>query len=467
MKRLSKKHKKIAGIVVTILAVGSGIFYSVNLRGQLLRDRYQGIATASVEQSIYVGTPMQYNIAQRLEKRLYRRTGKTFRAETVRSAIAQRQTLLGTHLTADIVDIDGVPVGEIDASPFYHPLWLSFVIDGDTTTTVVNTERIQNDIRSYDIPGEVSPLHADIVSLNLTGAVKRIETDVYARHGQILDRQLAGEDIAEALLNGENEVELAFTVVEPHLRNRTGVDLGEMKLLASGRSNYRGSSRARKENVEKALTEHVHNALIAPGEKFSFNNTLNGPVTLRNGWSMAKVIIRNEEGIGLESQPGGGICQASTTVYRAALHAGLPVKDRRSHSLYVQYYEKHGIGIDATIYPGQQDLSFVNDTGNFVLIQAYDDGDNAFVHLYGTDDGRQVALEGPYFATTAPKDLRIQGRKMYWREIAWKQRVTYPDGREFDDVIVSRYKEIPARARYLYAKKPEPTLHASAGATEE
>ncbi|MDP7477109.1 MAG: VanW family protein, partial [Candidatus Peribacteraceae bacterium] len=155
---------------------------------------------------------------------------------------------------------------------------------------------------------------------------------------------------------------------------------------------------------------------------------------------MAKVIFNGGD---LEFAPGGGICQASTTVYRAIVNAGFPVMERRAHSLYVSYYKKHGVGIDATIYPGSQDLVFLNDSDSPLIIQAYNDGTDATVNIYGSPDGRSVELNGPYFASTAPDGYLYKGRRIMETEIVWSQQVTYPDGSKKDYQIGSRYKTLP------------------------
>ena len=152
-------------------------------------------------------------------------------------------------------------------------------------------------------------------------------------------------------------------------------------------------------------------------------------------------------------EPGGGICQASTTVYRAALLAGFPVIERKAHSLYVTYYKKYGVGIDATIYPGSQDLSFRNDSKYPIIVQAYHEGTNAYVNIYGTPDGRVATLNGPYFAATAPKEVVKQAGGIGSNEIVWLHSVQYPDGRTTTDTVESRYKQLP---RSLVTEYPVP-----------
>ena len=85
----------------------------------------------------------------------------------------------------------------------------------------------------------------------------------------------------------------------------------------------------------------------------------------------------------------------SSTTFRAAMHAGLPITARRNHSYAVQYYAPQGT--DATIYPGVQDFKFTNDTGNSILVWPYLKDENYLIFdFYGTYDGRKVELGTPY-----------------------------------------------------------------------
>jgi vancomycin resistance protein YoaR len=95
---------------------------------------------------------------------------------------------------------------------------------------------------------------------------------------------------------------------------------------------------------------------------------------------------------------GGGVCQVSTTVFRAALNAGLPITDRRAHAYRVGYYEQDSKpGIDATVYNPTTDLKFLNDTGNHILVQTKVDTKNLKmeVNIYGTKDGRTASISEP------------------------------------------------------------------------
>ena len=108
---------------------------------------------------------------------------------------------------------------------------------------------------------------------------------------------------------------------------------------------------------------------------------------------------------------GGGVCQVSTTLFRAALAAGLPIIDRRAHAYRVAYYEQAGYkaGLDATVFSPSVDLKIKNDTPGYILIQAKTDTQNMTLsfELYGTNDGRKAEIYNHVVGgiTPPPPDL--------------------------------------------------------------
>jgi vancomycin resistance protein YoaR len=180
--------------------------------------------------------------------------------------------------------------------------------------------------------------------------------------------------------------EKAPVIISDELRN-----LGIKELLATGHSSFYGSHANRIHNINVGIAKY-NGVLIKPGEEFSFNQIL-GEVDAAHGYLPEKVIKQNK----VETEYGGGICQVSSTLYRAALIAGLPITERKPHSWLVPYYgQVLGPGLDATIYLGVSDLKFINDTPANILIQSYTDGMHAYFKFYGTSDGRAVKLDGPY-----------------------------------------------------------------------
>lgn len=168
--------------------------------------------------------------------------------------------------------------------------------------------------------------------------------------------------------------------------------LGIKELIGRGTSLFRGSIPGRVHNIALAASK-INGLLVKPGEVFSFNEAL-GDVSVYTGYQQAYVIRNGRTVLG----DGGGVCQVSTTFFRAALNAGLPVIERHAHSYRVGYYEQDSKpGIDATVYAPSVDLQIKNDTPAFILIQAKADIQNKglVVELYGNADGRIAEVSTP------------------------------------------------------------------------
>ncbi|MEK7545370.1 MAG: VanW family protein [Patescibacteria group bacterium] len=231
-------------------------------------------------------------------------------------------------------------------------------------------------------------------------------------------------------------------------------DIGIKELITVGYTTYYGSPVNRMFNIQNGIGK-FNGRIISPGEEFSFNSVL-GRVDGSTGYRK-ELVIKPE---GTIPEYGGGICQVSTTMYRAALSAGLPIINRKPHSYLVSYYAQvGGHGLDATIYPGSSDLKFINDTPGSILVQSYADGQQAYFKFYGTKDGRKVEIEGPqisnhtsagsveYIKTTSlPPGTQKQVEKAHnGFTTRWHRTITSATGEVKKEEIISKYKAIPSR----------------------
>ncbi|HWS49189.1 MAG TPA: VanW family protein [Candidatus Methanoperedens sp.] len=203
-----------------------------------------------------------------------------------------------------------------------------------------------------------------------------------------------------------NLVELPLIKSEAKIKNSEVNNLGIKELLGKGTSSFRHSSIIRNFNVEKGASI-VNRVLVAPNETFSFIKSL-GEVSLESGYKKAYVIRQGKT----ELDVGGGICQVSTTLFRAMLDAGLDITSRQAHAYRVSYYEEDTKpGFDATVFIPKPDLTFVNDTEHYVLIQSYYDGVNKKLtyEIYGTSDGRKAEIGNykQWGAAPPPPDVWI------------------------------------------------------------
>ena len=246
----------------------------------------------------------------------------------------------------------------------------------------------------------------------------------------------ADQAVRQALLANINDITLPVDTVEPAITEELLSGLNITSNLATGESNFSGSTTSRIQNINVAA-ELYNGILIPAGKTFSFNTIL-GEVDAEHGYVPEKVI----KGDKIEYEYGGGICQVSTTMFRAAINAGLAIVERKPHAFPVHYYEPQGF--DATIYPGVSDLRFVNDTPSYVLIQTRISGKNLYVDFYGTADGRTVSINGPF-----QYDIQPDGAmKAYFT-----RNINFADGASTSKSFYSNYK-----SPTLYPTEPNPYL---------
>jgi len=199
-------------------------------------------------------------------------------------------------------------------------------------------------------------------------------------------------------------IPIPIKTIEPNISTDKANNLGIKELIGEGHSLFYHSIASRIYNINLGAGR-INGVLVAPGETFSFDKAL-GDVSALTGYKQAYIIQNGKTILG----DGGGICQVSTTFFRAVLNAGLPIVERHAHAYRVGYYEEDSPpGIDATIFTPTVDLKFKNDTGHYILIQSQIDLDNyslAF-YLYGTTDGREVSMTTPVVSNIvpAPPDL--------------------------------------------------------------
>jgi vancomycin resistance protein YoaR len=203
----------------------------------------------------------------------------------------------------------------------------------------------------------------------------------------IITKYFAGSNYA-------NSLTLPVTQIKPEISTDSINNMGITALIGEGRSNFRGSPKNRIFNI-KVATNRFHGILIKPGEEFSFTKIL-GEVDGDHGYLQELVIKKDKT----EPEFGGGICQVSTTTFRAAIYSGLKITARRNHAYPVQYYNPQGI--DATVYVPQPDLRFINDTPGYILIQTKIEGTELIFQFYGTDDGRKTEIMGPKITERKP-----------------------------------------------------------------
>ena len=278
--------------------------------------------------------------------------------------------------------------------------------------------------------------------------------------GRTLDISATLTAIESAAQSEQRTVSLPTIPVRPAIASEDAPVLGVVELIGEGVTKFAGSSAARVQNIVVGAAQ-FDGVLVAPGETFSFDESL-GEVTAEKGYVEGIIIWGNTT----RADVGGGLCQVSSTAFRAAFWAGLPITERWAHAFRVSYYEPP-LGMDATIYSPTVDLKWVNDTGHYILIQTYVDRDKKTLtfRYYGTNPGRTVELDGPYESNPVPHGAAVYREdptlpKGETKQIEWAKdgldvkvyRIIKENGVEVQrDTFFSRYR--PWQAVFLVGTK--------------
>ena len=263
--------------------------------------------------------------------------------------------------------------------------------------------------------------------------------------------------------DSSSTIEIPVERVSPKITTAEVNNLGIIELVGKGSSKFSGSIASRVHNVGMASSK-FNGVLIPPGEIFSFNTIL-GDVSTFTGYKQAYIIKDGKTVLG----DGGGVCQVSTTLFRAVLNAGLQVVDRKAHSYRVSYYEQDSSpGLDATVFDPVTDFKFKNDTPGHLLLQtAFDPKRYTLVfEIYGTKDGRISTITKPIVTgvTAPPEDLYTDDPTLPIGTVkqvdfkAWGSKVTFAYKVEKDGVVifektfVSNYR--PWQAKFLRGTAP-------------
>lgn len=266
---------------------------------------------------------------------------------------------------------------------------VSLVEPGETFSSIKAQEILAEKSKNIDRDPENAVFEYDTKTL-------KVQKFSPHRPGIKLDTQKTSEKLLTQLENfthnsssNLDQVEMVVSEVMPEITLANTNDLGINELIGTGESEYAHSIPNRVHNVS-ITTDRISGTIVPPGKEFSFNKTL-GEVSRETGYRPAYVISSGKTVLG----DGGGVCQVSSTLFRAILDSGLKVTRRLQHSYRVSYYELNSDpGFDATVYAGETDFRFINDTNHHLLVFAQADPKKLYmrVEIYGTSDGRSSEI---------------------------------------------------------------------------
>jgi vancomycin resistance protein YoaR len=302
---------------------------------------------------------------------------------------------------------------------------VSFVVEGNGDPLASSS--ISPHLHTERAAGYFAPIttavKTDAKNVRLTMRDGEVEVLEDAVPGTTVDIDATLAAIARAIAQQESRVALRVRALEPEITKENIADLGITELVGRGTSQFAGSSGNRIHNIAEG-TSRFQGLLVAPGEEVSAGKTI-GEVDRAHGFLPELVILANET----VPQDGGGLCQVTSTLFRATMDAGLEVTARRNHSYSVSHYSP--AGTDATIYYPHTDYKFRNDSPHWMFIQTHINGTELVFEFYGTKDGRTVELGTPRHFDFGPGGAL---------KAVWERKV-HKDGELIhDDSFFSNYR---------------------------
>jgi vancomycin resistance protein YoaR len=273
--------------------------------------------------------------------------------------------------------------------------WISFGPEGDLDYTArLDADALRAAVAALAADVDQEPVNAQI-GVAPGGGLGGV---IAGQDGRALnvDESVAG--LVEALKQRASggsvaSFGLAVDVTKPAFSTEQAQDqLPQMQMISSWTTYYvPGDGNGWGNNINIPARD-IDGRNLAPGEEFSFWGSI-GPVTVERGYQYGGVIIGGRSVAG--GAIGGGICSTSTTIFNAALRAGLEMGERLNHHYYIDRYPD---GLDATVFIADghsQDMTFRNDTDNVIVIRGF--GGNGFVtfQLWSIPTGRSVVITDP------------------------------------------------------------------------
>ena len=327
--------------------------------------------------------------------------------------LSETAQLVHTALSAPIAIHGSLPNGEA------LPPW--FVTRQQIRDMMTISLGPDGDSMRFDVAIDLRPVRAFLMSLAMPLSSQPVDSrlDFDPASGQLraltpsaigrsLDVDATMRLLEEAVFSRDNRgVDMIFVDLPPRFHEGSdAAELGIRELVSEATTYFWGSSQNRRDNIGLGVSK-LHGIVVAPGEEFSFNRHL-GEITAAAGYLEGSVILGGATVTGI----GGGICQVSTTMYRAAFGGGFDITERNSHGYRVGYYEYAGAGpgLDAAIWQPHVDLRFLNDTPHHLLIESsYLPMDNALQFRIYSARHWTTRIGAPVISEVAPppEDLYV------------------------------------------------------------
>lgn len=375
------------GSEVVIVPGKSGLMLDRSLTMSMLQIYAQNLQSADIDLPVITLEPTEANLGEQKQ---------------VLDNLLHRDFILYTDDERGVQNAGSIPADVLAGMIDFEPV----MTDGDLTIEM-NPKVEPFYTRLLEIGSSVykTAQDAKFIFDNSTRSLRLIQQ---AETGKELDIDKSLENIAEAIRSGRNEAEVALNIIQPKVTgNETAEELGIRELVHTENTYFFYSDDARIQNIQVGAAK-LNGVLVAPGETFSMADAV-GEVSKETGYAESSVIFGDQT----VQDVGGGLCQVSTTLFRAAFNYGLEINERHAHGYRVYYYERLGnrqldpglAGLDASVYLPVLDLKFTNDTPYWILMEAQPDL-NLFQlqwRFYSTDVNRYVEYTSTGLTNVVPE----------------------------------------------------------------
>ncbi len=258
---------------------------------------------------------------------------------------------------------------------------------------VIERDPIHQFVANYALGTDVAPTNATFGFVS--GGVQVVPSKDGRATGvdQTTDNIMAALQARATGTQAPSNVELALGSVSPTFTTNDAQAISsKVTKIGEWTTNYiSGPLNGNGVNIQIPTTI-INGYVVEPGATFDYLKVI-GPITSPPYTAGAAIIHGHtvEDGV-----LGGGMCSSSTTIFNAAMRAGLDIRARRNHTYYISRYP---VGLDATVWiagpKSQQTMSFVNDLQYPVLIKGINQPNKVTFEVYGVPDGRTVSLSDP------------------------------------------------------------------------
>lgn len=364
--------------------------------------------------------------------------------------------------------------------PDQYAGWLSFV--GVPSAQSSSTQKVdlksagsQNNVPTFSLSVTTDSAKVNAYIDSIAGNINQSAQDAKfqvqdgkvtafqnSQTGYELDKTKSYQLISQAVLaelSTNKTVSLPVKETQPQVTSDSAASMGLNELVGDGKTSWKGSPSNRIHNLTLG-SQKISGTIIQPGQEFSTIKTI-GVIDASTGF-LQELVIKNSTQVTPEY--GGGLCQVSTTLFRAVMNSGLKVTERTNHSFRVSYYEPP-VGEDATIYDPAPDFKFVNDMSTPILIWAIAGQNTLEFQIYGTKDGRKVEVSTPWVgnyvtpgnavytqsASMSPDTVRQVEHAVNGCTAIFTYKVTSADGKQLEnETFTSKY--VPVPNSFLYGE---------------